>query len=130
MKQTEDELASRITSLLDQGARDLPPRTAERLAAARKQALARHQAHHVSAWGWILATSGGPQSGHDARRNNRRLVLVAAALISAIALALTWHTGNTGPDIAEIDAALLTDELPINAFLDQGFDSWLKRGSR
>jgi hypothetical protein len=130
MKQKEDELASRIASLLDQGAQNLPPRTAERLAAARKQALARHQARPVSAWGWILAMSGGPQSGSDTRRNNLRVVLLAAALISAVALALTWHTGNTSPDIAEIDAALLTDELPINAFLDQGFDSWLKRGSR
>jgi hypothetical protein len=25
---------------------------------------------------------------------------------------------------------LLTDDLPINAYLDQGFDSWLKRAPR
>jgi hypothetical protein len=77
-----------------------------------------------------LAASGGPQSGDDTGRNNLRAVLVAAALVSVIAIAMNWHTTSTGPDIAEIDAQLLTDELPINAFLDQGFDSWLKRGSR
>jgi hypothetical protein len=32
--------------------------------------------------------------------------------------------------LAEVDAGLLTDELPINAYLDKGFDSWLKRSSR
>jgi len=25
---------------------------------------------------------------------------------------------------------LLTDELPLNAYLDRGFDSWLKRSAR
>jgi hypothetical protein len=130
MKQTEDELARRIASLLDESASNIAAPAAERLAAARKQALVRHQARPVSAWGWILAASGGPQSGHGTGRNNLRAVLLAAALASAIAIALNWQTPNTGPDIAEIDAQLLTDELPINAFLDQGFDSWLKRGSR
>jgi hypothetical protein len=130
MKQTEDELARRIAGLLDESASNIAAPAAERLAAARKQALVRHQARPVSAWGWILAASGGPQSGDDTGRNNLRAVLVAAALVSVIAIAMNWHTTSTGPDIAEIDAQLLTDELPINAFLDQGFDSWLKRGSR
>jgi hypothetical protein len=57
-------------------------------------------------------------------------LLLAAVLVAAVAIGLSWQSGGNGPDIAEIDAALLTDELPINAFLDQGFDSWLKRGSR
>ena len=30
-------------------------------------------------------------------------------------------------DIAEIDASLLTDDLPINAYLDNNFEAWLKR---
>lgn len=130
MKQTEDELARRIASVLDESASNIAAPAAERLAAARKQALVRHQARPVSAWGWILVASGGPQSGDGTGRNNLRAVLLAAALVSAIAIAMNWHATSTGPDIAEIDAQLLTDELPINAFLDQGFDSWLKRGSR
>ncbi|HWI13972.1 MAG TPA: DUF3619 family protein, partial [Burkholderiales bacterium] len=72
MKQTENELASRIVSLLDQGVENVPPPVAERLAAARREALARHQARPVSAWSWVLATGGGPQSGNDMRRNNFR----------------------------------------------------------
>ena len=42
-----------------------------------------------------------------------------------------WQvTGPASNDFAEIDVGLLTDELPLNAYLDKGFDSWLKRSSR
>ena len=59
-----------------------------------------------------------------------RITLLAAVAIAAAALAWSWQAHNASPDIAEIDAALLSDELPINAYLDQRLDSWLKRGSR
>lgn len=129
MRQTEEELAGRIARALDARARGLDAGTLERLAAARKQALARYEAEPEPAWNWIPATSTGKAHGGDSRRNNLRLVLLAALVVSAIAVGLTWRSGS-GNEIADIDAALLTDELPINAFIDQGFDSWLKRGSR
>ena len=41
-----------------------------------------------------------------------------------------WQNGSSpASEMAEIDAGLLSDELPINAYLDKGFDSWLKRSS-
>jgi hypothetical protein len=52
-----------------------------------------------------------------------------AALVLGLAGVAYMHTPAPS-DIADIDAGLLTDELPINAYLDQGFDSWLKRSSR
>ena len=30
-------------------------------------------------------------------------------------------------ELAEIDSQLLTDDLPIDAYLDRGFQNWLKR---
>lgn len=129
MKQTDDELARQLVKLLDRGADELEPRTAARLAAARKQALAHYETEPAPALQWAPVTSSGSRAGSDNRRMGMRLLL-AAVLVAAVAVGLGWHSGGNGPDIAEIDAALLTDELPINAFLDQGFDSWLKRGSR
>lgn len=129
MKQTDDELARRLVKLLDRGADELEPRTVARLAAARKQALAHCEAEPAPALQWAPARTSGSRAGSDNRRMRMRLLL-AAVLVAAVAVGLGWHRGGNGPDIAEIDAALLTDELPINAFLDQGFDSWLKRGSR
>ncbi|MBK6980462.1 MAG: DUF3619 family protein [Betaproteobacteria bacterium] len=32
-------------------------------------------------------------------------------------------------DLGELDAQLLTGELPIDAFLDKDFDKWLKNAS-
>jgi hypothetical protein len=128
MTETNDDLGRRIASVLDHGARSLEPGTLERLAAARKQALLRHEARPIRAWSWAAATNAGSHGG-DWRFYSLRTVLLAAAVAIAIAFGVNWHTGS-GPDIAEIDAGLLTDELPINAYLDQSLDSWLKRGSR
>ena len=53
--------------------------------------------------------------------------------ITALVLALggvAWWQVSTPNDIADIDTSLLTDELPVNAYLDKGFDSWLKRSPR
>ncbi len=128
MTQNEQELATRIARLLDAGAGELDQPTVDKLAAARKQALARYEARRAPVWSWMTATSGGHNHGAQRWHSSLRTALVAAVVVSAIAIGVTWHSG--GSEIADIDAALLTDELPINAFLDQGFDSWLKRASR
>jgi hypothetical protein len=38
-----------------------------------------------------------------------------------------WQTVQQARDIEETDAAILTSELPIEAYLDRGFQAWLKR---
>jgi hypothetical protein len=57
-------------------------------------------------------------------------LIAATALVLAMAGVLYWQSTRPTNGIAEIDLYLLTDELPINAYLDKGFDSWLKRSSR
>ena len=44
-----------------------------------------------------------------------------AALLATLAI----HSMNDVEDIGDIDAQLLTQELPPDAFLDQDFRSWL-----
>jgi hypothetical protein len=41
-----------------------------------------------------------------------------------------WQIAIQGNDNAEIDASLLSGELPIDAYLDSGFEAWLKRSSQ
>jgi hypothetical protein len=53
-----------------------------------------------------------------------------AALVLGLSGVVYMHGGSVASEIADIDAGLLTDELPLDAYLDQGFDSWLKRYSR
>ncbi len=40
------------------------------------------------------------------------------------------QTNGVMSGIADIDLGLLTDDLPIDAYLDKDFDSWLKRSPR
>jgi uncharacterized protein DUF3619 len=126
MTDTERELAHKIIKVLDDGSLRVEPGVRDKLAAARQAALAR--CHEERAPAWVLAGANGGEARYGLRQASR-LLLVAAALLCAVALGLTWHA-QSQTDIAEIDAGLLSDELPINAYLDRGFDSWLKRVSR
>jgi hypothetical protein len=124
MNPSEHELARKLVRYLDEGLDRIEPRVRERLAAARMDALAHYRAQptlglagSTSVVAWI--------TGHA------RLTLAAAALVIATAGVVYWQNSRQSSNgLAELDAYLLTDELPINAYLDKGFDSWLKRSSR
>lgn len=128
MNQREEATARRIAELLDAGAQTLRPDLEERLAKARRQALTHHVEQRETALAWAMAPAGGARDS-SLRRPGLRYALFAAVIAVAVAIGMDWHASR-GPDIADIDAGLLTDELPINAFLDQSFDAWAKRGSR
>ena len=38
-----------------------------------------------------------------------------------------WQESQRLADVVEIDTQLLTDDLPIDAYLDRGFQTWLKK---
>lgn len=128
MNAQEHETAEKIVRVLDRGARDVGNDVTVRLAAARKLALAgyRETPQWVPAWAGQLAMhfSGKTTTGV-------RYALPMAVLILGLMGIVYWQTGNgSGNELADLDAHLLTDELPIDAYLDKGFDSWLKRQSR
>lgn len=125
--QQELELAQKISKLLDQGARDLDAATANRLLEARKQALAHYQEKPIRAWvpEWASNTVGRVIEPFN---NNLKSSFVLLALLAALTAFVAWNTfGQQGSEVADLDQALLTDELPINAYLDKGFESWIKR---
>ena len=59
-----------------------------------------------------------------------RYAIPIAALVLGLLGVAYMHAPNPTNEIADIDVGLLTDELPIDAYLDQGFDSWLRRSSQ
>ncbi|HXV09409.1 MAG TPA: DUF3619 family protein [Burkholderiales bacterium] len=128
MTQPEDTLERRITGHLDRGADQIDAATRERLLAARERALLTYRA--------TVPVPGFAWAGHAVSRvtghrfhSLRNAVALAVVLLALTGLAI-WISAGPANELAEIDAGLLTDELPINAYLDKGFDSWLKRGSR
>jgi hypothetical protein len=125
----QDELASRIAKLLDEGTEDLTAAQTDRLARARRLALSRHQQARAEP-AWAPAWAGPFSQWTEQSLFGVRYVVPLAALILGLLGVLYVHTGGVPSPIADIDAGLLTDELPISAYLDQDFDSWLKRSSR
>jgi hypothetical protein len=130
MTQPEHELARKIIEHLDHGTERLEPGTRERLAAARKVALSHYREKSEAMLG--LAWAGQAMTRFaEHRLHHTRLLAAAAAIAVLLAGFAYWQaTGPASNDLAEIDLGLLTDELPLNAYLDKGFDSWLKRSSR
>ena len=120
----EREFGTQIKQHLDRSL-DLDAATLTRLKTARESALARHQeAEPVFALAWVHALAGR-LSGNPA---STRIALAGAALIVAlVAIQQYWMRTPSVEEIEEIDAAILTSDLPINAYLDKSFDSWLKR---
>jgi hypothetical protein len=119
----ESKFGYQIKQQLDQ-ALDLEPGTLQRLKVAREQALARQRmSEPVFALAWVDAVVGR-MSGNPATAS---VALAGAALILALVGIQYWQQPPTVEEIEEIDAALLTSELPINAYLDKSFDTWLKR---
>jgi hypothetical protein len=122
----QDELGTRIARLLDEGTDRLKPEQRDRLAQARRLALSRQQARTAP-----VPVPAGPFSRLTEQSVlGVRYVIPFAALVLGLVGVVYVHTGGVASEIANIDAGLLTDELPISAFLDQGLDSWLKRSSR
>ena len=128
MNQSDDELAGRIARQLDFGVEQLAAPTCARLAAARKAALAKYREQPEPVFGWAWAMNAISHKGGQ-RTHGARYLAVAGALVLALIGVVYWQT-MTSNDFSDIDVNLLTDDLPINAYLDKGFDSWLKRAPR
>jgi|SRR5687767_6984556 hypothetical protein len=129
MNRPDDELARRVVKALDRGVESLDAGTRERLAAARRLALSRHREAPEPVWGLAWALNAISSRGTH-RQSSTRYLLAACAFVLAISGVAYWQATAPTPDFAEIDVNLLTDELPINAYLDSDFDSWLKRSPR
>jgi hypothetical protein len=125
--QQDHELAEKIVGLLNHSTQQLDATTASKLLKARKQALARfnEQPEPVRMLAWAAQ---GAARITEPFSHNLRAWAVMLALLTTLAGAVAWQSFSTqGSEIADIDEALLTSELPINAYLDRSFDSWLKR---
>lgn len=124
----ERDYGARVKRNLDASLADLAPGVLKRLEAAREAALERaRQAEAVQGFTW--STAGARLFGDQGRFPvSRRYWLPAAALVAGIAVIAYWNVA-TSPTEAE-DVELLSGELPLNAYLDRGFDQWLSDSSQ
>ncbi|VVE36231.1 membrane protein [Pandoraea pneumonica] len=133
----EIRFAHRVRLALDEAADTPSPNIAARLAAARQEALARKKPEPVAVvqpalvLAGVGAVSGTPDVGGPRRAFDKlgRLGLLwpLAALVIGLAGIAYWEHQQHIQDLADIDAAVLSDELPLSAYADHGFNAYLKR---
>ncbi len=125
----ERDIAKKITQHLNYGTNQLDRSVLERLHSARKQALAAH-ASPQRVFGMVMAGHGEVHSGHHGHGHySLRFWIPLVVLLLGLLIAFNWsEINNDEPD--DVDATLLAGELPINAYLDSDFKSWLDQSSR
>ena len=127
---SEEIFAKQIKGYLD-ASLSLPEAKLARLKSARERALHIQRMGHSRArtsWFSTLGTALGASS------LTTRILAPAAVVIVGTIGYFQWQQmqaenelNRQAAELADVDAALLKSELPIDAFLDVSFHSWLKR---
>ncbi len=131
MTQEDLEFAKKITTYLNRGTTALKSGTAYRLQLARGEALARlADPERATQPQLALAGAGGGTAsrGNRARVSTRYWLGVLLVILAFFGFQ-QWQAYQQLREIEETDAAILSSELPIDAYLDRGFQNWLKRVS-
>ncbi len=106
-----------IKQLLDKSTARISPATVKKLQAARINALEHHQLHRPApALAWLGNFGSHRDSSHTSKQLNWAVaVLFIACLFSGIAY---WQNSISDHEISEVDIAILTDDLPLHAYVD------------
>jgi hypothetical protein len=125
-----DLFGRKVAARLSAGTAELPYEVKERLRAARMQALARRKRAQSLLLPHVLASGGTATLGFSDEGLSlwRRIASVLPILVLAAGLVLihSIHSDNRASELAEVDAQLLTDDLPPAAYADPGFVQFLK----
>ena len=120
----EERYASRVRQALNHGLKDIPPASARRLEAARHLALSRQKQEFPQL---ALAGDHGRRHFHFMSDNRHlRQILAVLALLFGMWISFYLDSVKYISAIEEVDSALLSDDLPPEAFLDNDFFKWLK----
>ena len=125
----EQERAKQIVQHLDQGLGQIKQGSLYQLQSARMAALEHYREAPQTVFGLAWAGDVAFRISNSRYFNSRNLLAAGLLVLSMIGVTY-WQVAIQGNDIAEIDASLLSDELPISAYLDSGFEAWLKRSSQ
>jgi len=133
-----ERYAYKVRNALNESAEQISPEIAHRLENARKIALNHRKVSQVkvaqvaaknasvNADG-SLTLGGGFGSGFKGMwAQLLAYALPIAVLVFGLVGIVNFEQQNRITDLAEIDTAMLTDELPPQAYLDKGFKAFLK----
>ena len=127
---TDDiNLAYKLRHALEENLDALPASTTERLAAARALALSRKKADAPAAhkrrrflnFDFHFSGAGLGRLG---------VAIPLLALVVGLGGLYQYDQQQRIAELAELDAAVLADELPLTAYLDHGFNAYLESQQR
>lgn len=129
----QDRFGLRTASYLSAGTAELPHDISERLRSARVQAVSQRKITPAQTAGAVIHSGGSAAltwgSGDGLSWWGRiGSVLPLIALVAGLLAINSFQSDNRTQELAEVDAALLTDDLPPAAFADPGFVQFLKTG--
>ncbi len=131
-KEAQDlDFAYKVRRALNESAEDLPSATLDRLAQARQQALARKKADApvaVKAVKHALAGNFGLSfQGPSSWFGKLAVALPAFVLVVGLVGIFEYEQQQNINELADIDAAVLADELPPAAYVDTGFSAYINK---
>ena len=128
---TESRFARCIVARLSDQADRAAPEIGERLRFARERALDAGRRARTQVEGVGIDAQGTGILGFSQSPWWQRFAsaLPVVALLAGLVLIQDWQTRSQISVAAEVDAELLGDDLPIDAYKDAGFVEYLKAGS-
>ncbi|MBM3387049.1 MAG: DUF3619 family protein [Betaproteobacteria bacterium] len=128
-----DRLGQSLAGLLSQASPELPHDLSERLRIARQQALAMRLPEPTPSWhvlqqGSSLTLAGPPSEGLGLWSVLGSAIPVLT-LLTGLLMVQWWDHDRLISELAEIDTALLVDDLPPTAYSDPGFIQFLRHNT-
>lgn len=121
----EEQFGRRLAARLTQGTLELPHDSGERLRAARVQALARRKAHALQSTPVVVSRGGAAALGGGWWTRVATIAPLIALVVGLVTVSILQED-HRASELADVDSALLTDELPPAAYTDPGFLQFLK----
>jgi hypothetical protein len=129
-EQLQERFGRAVGRRLSAGTAELPYHVTERLRAARVQALAKRKIEAVAPT--VVANGGSTAAlgfgGGFSLWRQIASVLPLVVLVGGLVVIHSVQNDQRATEVAEVDAQLLTDDLPPEAYADPGFVQFLKSG--
>ena len=133
-----ERFALRVTARLSSGTDALPYDISERLRASRMQALAKRKVtvpvRRTAPAAAVVSAGSTATLGRGGDGSSWWNALVSAVPLLALVVGLVViniaQDERAANDVAEVDSALLTDDLPPAAYSDPGFVQFLKTSAQ
>jgi Protein of unknown function (DUF3619) len=121
---------ARVRRALDASADALPQLTLAKLALARKAALRAQFVPDLRLSPASELAGAGPSHGSSGRLGFGRASLVGSAILlvgACLAGLYQFEQDRRIQELADVDSAVLNDDLPIAAYADHGFNAFIKQ---